>query len=195
MTAPGGRVLASTHGVQVYHPSPVDYWRWTHDGLTRLFADNAEWSALTDRAGSGHRVRPCDAAREFTEIALRRTVLARPPVSACSTARAPRWTPEPQAAGTGPRLADPEPPRRRTRLVRLLRRNALGVYAVYAAAILSGLARHAGGRSTRSERPPSASGRSIGAVTIYLCRSRLRRRRRRSSASRPRRADAAPTTI
>src|SRR4051794_38628348 len=32
VTAPRGRVLASTHGVQVYHPSPVDYWRWTHQG-------------------------------------------------------------------------------------------------------------------------------------------------------------------
>jgi SAM-dependent methyltransferase len=44
---PGGRVLASTHGVQVYHPDPVDLWRWTHEGLRRLFADNAEWSSLT----------------------------------------------------------------------------------------------------------------------------------------------------
>src|SRR5262249_43144201 len=37
------------------------------------------------------------------------------------------------------RVAHPELPRRRATLVRLLRRNALGVYAVYAAAILSGL--------------------------------------------------------
>ena len=27
VTAPGGRVLASTHGVQVYHPAPEDHWR------------------------------------------------------------------------------------------------------------------------------------------------------------------------
>src|SRR3990172_7220669 len=33
VTAPGGRVLASTHGVQVFHPSPEDHWRWTHTGL------------------------------------------------------------------------------------------------------------------------------------------------------------------
>ena len=44
---PGGRVLASTHGVQVYHPDPVDLWRWTHEGLRRLFAENAQWSSLT----------------------------------------------------------------------------------------------------------------------------------------------------
>ena len=52
-TAPGGRVLASTHGVQVYHPAPDDLWRWTHTGLERLFAANAEWSSLTVRPGSG----------------------------------------------------------------------------------------------------------------------------------------------
>ncbi len=46
VTAPGGRVLASTHGVQVYHPSPTDYWRWTHAGLERLFTQSADWSAV-----------------------------------------------------------------------------------------------------------------------------------------------------
>jgi SAM-dependent methyltransferase len=51
--APGGRVLASTHGVQVYHPSPNDLWRWTHAGLERLFRDNAEWGSLDVRPGAG----------------------------------------------------------------------------------------------------------------------------------------------
>ena len=46
VTAPGGRVLASTHGVQVYHPSPADYWRWTHAGLERLLTQSADWSAV-----------------------------------------------------------------------------------------------------------------------------------------------------
>jgi len=53
VTAPGGRVLASTHGVQVYHPNPVDLWRWTHAGLERLFANNADWRSVTVRPGSG----------------------------------------------------------------------------------------------------------------------------------------------
>ena len=53
VTAPGGRVLASTHGVQVYHPSPNDLWRWTHAGLERLFRDNADWAALDVRPGAG----------------------------------------------------------------------------------------------------------------------------------------------
>ncbi len=51
--APGGRVLASTHGVQVYHPSPNDLWRWTHAGLERLFRENGEWAMLEVRPGAG----------------------------------------------------------------------------------------------------------------------------------------------
>jgi SAM-dependent methyltransferase len=50
---PGGRVLASTHGVQVYHPAPTDYWRWTHAGLEKLFEDNGEWRSVTVRPASG----------------------------------------------------------------------------------------------------------------------------------------------
>ncbi len=53
VTAPGGRVLASTHGVQVYHPSPNDLWRWTHAGLGRLFADNGEWGSVSVQPSSG----------------------------------------------------------------------------------------------------------------------------------------------
>jgi SAM-dependent methyltransferase len=32
---PGGRMLLSTHGMMIYHPDPVDYWRWTGEGLQR----------------------------------------------------------------------------------------------------------------------------------------------------------------
>jgi SAM-dependent methyltransferase len=32
---PGGRMLLSTHGIMVYHPDPVDLWRWTCAGLRR----------------------------------------------------------------------------------------------------------------------------------------------------------------
>lgn len=32
---PGRRMLLSTHGIMVYHPDPVDYWRWTGEGLQR----------------------------------------------------------------------------------------------------------------------------------------------------------------
>ena len=53
VTAPGGRVLLSTHGVMVYHPNPVDYWRWTHEGLAHLFRGAGEWASVTVTAGSG----------------------------------------------------------------------------------------------------------------------------------------------
>lgn len=33
---PGGRLLVSTHGIFVYHPDPVDYWRWTAAGLKHV---------------------------------------------------------------------------------------------------------------------------------------------------------------
>jgi SAM-dependent methyltransferase len=53
VTAPGGCVLASTHGVQVYHPAPDDLWRWTHTGLERLFRANGDWAGVTVRPASG----------------------------------------------------------------------------------------------------------------------------------------------
>lgn len=33
---PGGQLLLSTHGIMLYHPDPVDYWRWTWAGLERI---------------------------------------------------------------------------------------------------------------------------------------------------------------
>ncbi len=80
VTAPGGRVLASTHGVQVYHPSPVDYWRWTHEGLRRLFEQNAEWASLSVTPAAGTASALAMLLGTYVEIALRRTPLARPPV-------------------------------------------------------------------------------------------------------------------
>jgi len=53
VVAPGGRVLASTHGVQVYHPNPDDLWRWTHAGLERLFRENGAWASVAVTPGSG----------------------------------------------------------------------------------------------------------------------------------------------
>jgi SAM-dependent methyltransferase len=53
VTAPGGRVLASTHGVMLYHPNPQDYWRWTHTGLEKLFRDNGDWASIDVEPGAG----------------------------------------------------------------------------------------------------------------------------------------------
>ena len=73
-------MLASTHGVQVYHPSPVDYWRWTHEGLRRLFEQNASWESLRVEAAAGTASALAMLLGTYVEIALRRTVLARGPV-------------------------------------------------------------------------------------------------------------------
>ena len=50
---PGGRVLLSTHGIYPFHPNPDDLWRWTHQGLERLFLTNAEWTSVSVRPGAG----------------------------------------------------------------------------------------------------------------------------------------------
>ena len=46
-------MLASTHGVAVFHPNPNDYWRWTHTGLQRLFEQNGDWSEIHVAPGPG----------------------------------------------------------------------------------------------------------------------------------------------
>lgn len=43
---PGGRLLLSTHGIFVLHPDPVDYWRWTAQGIERVVED-ARFEVLT----------------------------------------------------------------------------------------------------------------------------------------------------
>ncbi len=53
VTAARGRVLASTHGVMPYHPSPTDYWRWTHAGLEKIFVDSAPWASVRVTPASG----------------------------------------------------------------------------------------------------------------------------------------------
>jgi SAM-dependent methyltransferase len=50
---PGGRVLLSTHGIYPFHPNPDDLWRWTHQGLERLFLANGPWTSVTVRPGAG----------------------------------------------------------------------------------------------------------------------------------------------
>jgi SAM-dependent methyltransferase len=80
VTAPGGRVLLSTHGVQVYHPSPVDYWRWTHTGLRRLFEESAAWASVAVEPAAGTASALAMLLGGYVEIALRRSALARPPV-------------------------------------------------------------------------------------------------------------------
>src|SRR5262249_49637049 len=68
VTVPGGRVLASTHGVQVYHPSPNDLWRWTHEGLRRLFVENGEWESVSVSAAVGTASTIAMLMSTYTEI-------------------------------------------------------------------------------------------------------------------------------
>ena len=76
VTRPGGRVLASTHGVQVYHPSPVDLWRWTHAGLERLFTESAAWSSVDVRPSSGTTACLGMLASIYIDLLSRRVHLA-----------------------------------------------------------------------------------------------------------------------
>ncbi len=75
VTRPGGRVLLSTHGAMVYHPNPVDLWRWTHEGLERLFAENGDWRSVTVTPGSGTASSLAMLNAIYLEHVLRRTPL------------------------------------------------------------------------------------------------------------------------
>ncbi len=75
VTRPGGRVLLSTHGTFVYHPNPVDLWRWTGAGLERLFSENGEWASVTVSAGSGTASSLAMLNAIYLEHVLRRTPL------------------------------------------------------------------------------------------------------------------------
>ncbi len=85
VTRPGGRVLASTHGVYPYHPAPVDNWRWTHTGLELLFTRNARWSAVTVMPATGTAACLGMLASWYIQLAAKRVnaaPLVRPLVAA-----------------------------------------------------------------------------------------------------------------
>jgi SAM-dependent methyltransferase len=75
VTTNGGRVLLSTHGAMVYHPNPVDLWRWTHAGLERLFGANGDWSSVTVTPASGTTACLGMLFSIYLEHVLRRTPL------------------------------------------------------------------------------------------------------------------------
>lgn len=89
VTVPGGRVLATTHGVMPYHPVPVDYWRWTHAGLEKLFVENGDWEAVRVTPGSGTTACLGMLISMYLDLGLRRIhlgAIARPLVAALNTA-------------------------------------------------------------------------------------------------------------
>ena len=75
VTRSGGRVLLSTHGAMVYHPNPSDLWRWTHEGLQRLFAENGPWRSVTVTPGSGTASSLAMLNAIYLEHVLRRSPL------------------------------------------------------------------------------------------------------------------------
>ena len=88
VTAPGGRVLVSTHGVMAYHPSPADYWRWTHAGLEKLFRDNADWGSVSVSPASGTTACLGMIASLYLSLAARRAHLgavSRPLIAGINT--------------------------------------------------------------------------------------------------------------
>lgn len=88
VTAPGGRVLVTTHGVMPYHPSPTDYWRWTHAGLEKLFADNGTWESVRVSPASGTTACLGMLFAMYLDLGFRRVrlgALARPLVAAINT--------------------------------------------------------------------------------------------------------------
>lgn len=108
VTAPGGRVLLSTHGVMAYHPSPADHWRWTHAGLARLFAESAAWASVRVTPASGTTACIGMLLSLYLDLAARRAhvgALAKPLVAAINTGaealdrRVTRFT-DPAQAGT-----------------------------------------------------------------------------------------------
>jgi SAM-dependent methyltransferase len=89
--APGGRVLASTHGVMVFHPNPEDLWRWTHTGLRRLFEREGDWSALTVAPGAGSAECLTMLFATYLHLLAKRAhvaATARPAIAALNTAAA-----------------------------------------------------------------------------------------------------------
>jgi SAM-dependent methyltransferase len=88
---PGGRVLASTHGVFPYHPNPHDLWRWTHAGLERLFRDNGEWASVAVAPGSGTTACVGMIVAHFVDLLVKQAhirPLGRPLVVAINTTAA-----------------------------------------------------------------------------------------------------------
>lgn len=105
VTAPRGRVLASTHGVMAYHPSPTDYWRWTHAGLEKLFMENGAWATVRVTPASGTVACLGMIVSIYLDLAFRRLrlrVVARPIIAGINTLAG-------AVDGTSARLREPGP--------------------------------------------------------------------------------------
>jgi len=105
VTAPGGRLLLSTHGVQAYHPSPTDYWRWTHAGLHKVVSENGDWASVSVSPASGTTACVFMLVNIYIDLTARRAhlgALARPIVAGLNTLAA-------AIDGRSARLREPGP--------------------------------------------------------------------------------------
>jgi SAM-dependent methyltransferase len=86
---PGGRVLATTHGVYPFHPNPDDLWRWTSTGLERLFAENGDWTSVAVTPGAGTALTVAMLVAHLADLMFKRVrvrALGAPFVVALNTA-------------------------------------------------------------------------------------------------------------
>jgi SAM-dependent methyltransferase len=105
VTAPGGRVLLSTHGTMVYHPNPVDLWRWTQEGLARVFGAAGDWESVTVSPGGGTTACLGMLTALYTDHVLRRARLgfaSRPLVTVINRTAEALDRRVPLLAGTAP---------------------------------------------------------------------------------------------
>lgn len=68
---PGGRLVLSTHGIMIFHPDPVDYWRWTGQGLQKILRD-VGFEVVTQRGIMGLAATGLQLVQDSLYVALPR---------------------------------------------------------------------------------------------------------------------------
>jgi len=75
----------------VYHPAPSDLWRWTHEGLQRLFHTNGEWATVSVQPSAGTTATLALLISIYIDLATRRAhvgALGRPLIGGLNRAAA-----------------------------------------------------------------------------------------------------------
>lgn len=72
----GGFAMVSTHGSWIYHPNPNDYYRWTDEGLEKLFSEFSEVNVKANLGFAGSIIQLINL--ELYGIACRNLILKLP---------------------------------------------------------------------------------------------------------------------